>query len=95
MATKEMDRVHREESKLAKETGELGKVRTRRPINIRREMFAGLKDGAVNEDTKLEAAKTEDSKVPSPDTPLEADPNFIEADEGIAVDLEIPKIQYP
>ncbi|KAH6895251.1 hypothetical protein B0T10DRAFT_477482 [Thelonectria olida] len=93
MATKEMNRVQREEPELAKETGELGKVRTRRPISMRREMSAGLKDGAANEE-KLEAAKPEDMKILSADAPLEVDPNLIEADEGIEVELEIPKLQY-
>lgn len=96
MASKEMDRVQREEPELAKETGELGKVRTRRPISMRREMSAGLKDGAANEDVKLEAAKPEDAKPLSPDAPLEVDPNLIEADEGIEVDVdtELPKLQF-
>ncbi|KAI5463099.1 hypothetical protein BGZ63DRAFT_352728 [Mariannaea sp. PMI_226] len=96
MATKEMDRVQREEPELAKETGELGKLRTRRPISMRREMSAGLKDNGVSEDIKLEAAKPEESKISAADAdaPLEVDPDIIEADdEGIDIDM-IPKLQF-
>ncbi|KAF7543527.1 hypothetical protein G7Z17_g10681 [Cylindrodendrum hubeiense] len=103
VATKEMERVQREEPELAKETGELNKVRTRRPISMRREMSPGLKDGvtmtATKEDPeneKLEAAKPEDISPPVLDAeaPLEVDPNIIEADEGIDIDMEMPKLQY-
>ncbi|KAH6879797.1 hypothetical protein B0T10DRAFT_496121 [Thelonectria olida] len=93
IATKEMNRVQQEVPELAKETSELGKVQTRQPISMRREMSAALKDGVAKEDTKLEAAQPADSKVPSLDAPLEVDPNIIEADEGIDVDMEIPKSQ--
>ncbi|KAH7120118.1 hypothetical protein B0J13DRAFT_513187 [Dactylonectria estremocensis] len=46
VATKEIERVQREEPELAKETGELSKIRTRRPISMRRELSPGLKDGS-------------------------------------------------
>lgn len=151
MAGKEAERVQREEPELAKETGELGKIRTRRPISMRREMSPTLKDGSTPTREglpKLEAAKpgkieVDDSmQVSTPDKievdetmespqplevdtamdtskplevdvemntskplevdvemntskPLEVDPNIIEADdEGIEVEIELPKIQY-
>jgi hypothetical protein len=79
MATKEMERVQREEPELAKEAGELRKARTRQPISIRREMCTSLKDGASDEDSKLEVAKPIGPKLPSPDAPIEVDPKFIKA----------------
>ncbi|KAL6355057.1 hypothetical protein LRP88_11534 [Fusarium phalaenopsidis] len=45
MANKEMERVQREEPELANEMGEMGKVRTRRPTSMRRDMSVGLKEG--------------------------------------------------
>ncbi|KAK7409536.1 hypothetical protein QQX98_008256 [Neonectria punicea] len=94
-ATKEIERVQREEPELAKETGELGKVRTRRPISMRREMSPGLKDGAATTQTREEPAKLEAAKPTiDPEAPLEVDPNVIEADEGIDIDMEMPKLQY-
>ncbi|KAM0361001.1 hypothetical protein ACHAPK_011812, partial [Fusarium culmorum] len=62
MAKTEMERVQREEPELAKETGEMGKVRTRRPISMRREMSAGLKEGGLTptkDENKQESAKLE------------------------------------
>jgi hypothetical protein len=90
-ATREMERVRREEPELVKEAGELEKVPTRRLISIRREMCASLKDGASDEDSKLEAAKTKDSKLPSPDAQIEVDPRFIEADKRIDVEMDFSK----
>ncbi|KLP22596.1 Uncharacterized protein LW94_12917 [Fusarium fujikuroi] len=58
MAKTEMERVEREESELAKETGAMGKIRTRRPITLRHVTTAGLKEYSPtppNEDGKLEA----------------------------------------
>lgn len=101
MAKKEMERVEREEPELAKETGDLGKIRTCRPISMRREMSAGLKDDSGTptreEQPKLEAAKPKDFKREEPkgiepSHTLEVD-DALEADEGIDVD-EMPKLQY-
>ncbi|KAM6505298.1 hypothetical protein FSOLCH5_014527 [Fusarium solani] len=102
MANKEMERVQREEPELAKETGEMGKVRTRRPISMRRDMSVGLKEGSptpTKEENKLEPGKEEPGKIeatePAPidlSAPLAVDPDIMEADEGI--DMEIPKLQY-
>ncbi|KAM5348424.1 hypothetical protein ACJ41O_008248 [Fusarium nematophilum] len=104
MANKEMERVQREEPELAKETGEMGKVRTRRPISMRRDMSAGLKEGSptpTREENKLEPAREEPPKLEpaepaeiDPSAPLAVDPNVMEADEGIDVEMEIPKLQY-
>ncbi|KPM43588.1 hypothetical protein AK830_g2960 [Neonectria ditissima] len=94
-STKEMERVQREEPELAKETGELGKVRTRRPISMRREMSPGLKDGAATVQTKEEPAKLEAAKPTfDAEASLEVDPSVIEADEGIDIDMDMPKLQY-
>ncbi|KAH7132821.1 hypothetical protein EDB81DRAFT_904953 [Dactylonectria macrodidyma] len=81
VSAKEIERIQREEPELAKETGELGKTRTRRPISMRREMSPCLKDGSLLASTagyneKLEAAKPED-RSPHPldaEVPLEVDP---------------------
>ncbi|KAF5025817.1 hypothetical protein F66182_2150 [Fusarium sp. NRRL 66182] len=100
MAKTEMERVQREEPELAKETGEMGKVRTRRPISMRRDMSAGLKEGSptpTREDNKLEPAKleaAEPSPPPDKSAPLAVDPDVMEADEGIDVEMDIPKLQY-
>ncbi|KAF4455923.1 hypothetical protein F53441_1861 [Fusarium austroafricanum] len=102
MAKTEMERVEREEPELAKETGEMGKIRTRRPISMRRDMTAGLKEGSPTpteeENNKLEPAKLEAAEPISaayPMAPIEVDPNIMEADEGIDVEMELPKLQYP
>ncbi|KAG4277959.1 hypothetical protein FPRO04_14029 [Fusarium proliferatum] len=88
MAKTEMERVEREEPELAKETGEMGKVRTRRPISMRRDMASP----SNKEENKLEAADHM--------KPIEVDPkyereelNIMEADEGIDVEMELPKLQ--
>ncbi|KAH7136495.1 hypothetical protein EDB81DRAFT_886606 [Dactylonectria macrodidyma] len=101
VSTTEIERIQREEPELAKETGELGKIRTRRPISMRREMSPGLKDGSPltpnkGDPEKLEAAKPEDRSphLLDAEAPLEVDPNIIEADEGIDVAMEVPKLQY-
>lgn len=104
MALTEMERIQREEPELAKEKGELTKARTMRSISMRRELSTSYKDKehdsakvAVREDTgKLEVAKSARSKnsLIEPDTaPLEADDDE-DADEGISVDFEMPKMQY-
>ncbi|EXK24764.1 hypothetical protein FOMG_18531 [Fusarium oxysporum f. sp. melonis 26406] len=89
MAKTEMERVEREEPELAKETGELGKSRTRRPISMRHDMASP----SNKEENKLEAADHM--------KPIEVDPkyeredlNIMEADEGIDVEMELPKLQY-
>lgn len=93
MAAKEMDRVQREEPELAKETGELGKIRTRRPISMRRDLPAGYKDaGPTPTPTKEEPGKLEAAEF-DPTAPLAVDSN-LEADEGIDVEMEMPKLQY-
>ncbi|CAM1511201.1 Fc.00g087140.m01.CDS01 [Cosmosporella sp. VM-42] len=110
MAAKETERVQREEPELAKETGELGKIRTRRPISMRRELSPGLKDSSptpTREQTpKLEPAKLEPAKSePAKPEAIQVDDNMdvskplevdpnLEADEGIEVDMELPKLQY-
>ncbi|KAI8648868.1 hypothetical protein NCS56_01502800 [Fusarium sp. Ph1] len=92
-ANKEMERVQREEPELAKQTGEMGKVRTRRPISMRRDMSVGLKEGSLTL-TKEEPGKIEAAEPAQMDlsAPLAVDPDIMEADEGI--DMEIPKLQY-
>ncbi|RSL75184.1 hypothetical protein CEP52_017867 [Fusarium oligoseptatum] len=101
MANKEMERVQREEPELAKETGEMGKVRTRRPISMRRDMSVGLKEGSPTpaKKIKLESGEEEPGKIEAVEpaemdlsAPLAVDPDIIEADE--AIDMEIPKLQY-
>lgn len=93
MATKEMERVQREEPELAKETGEMGKIRTRRPISMRRELPAGLKEASpAPAPTKEEPAKLEAAAF-DPTVPLAVDPD-LEADEGVDVEMEVPKLQY-
>ncbi|RTE68677.1 hypothetical protein BHE90_016944 [Fusarium euwallaceae] len=101
MANKEMERVQREEPELAKETGEIGKVRTRRPISMRRDMSVGFKEGSPipakkikrgsdeEEPGKIEAAEPAQMDLSAP---LAVDPDVMEADEGI--DMEIPKLQH-
>lgn len=95
MAAKEMERVQREEPELAKETGDVGRVRTRRPISMRRGLSATQKDASKDETAKLEAAVAEDGQSPLLHTTgkLEVDTS-IEADEGIEADQDFPKLQY-
>ncbi|KAF5978418.1 hypothetical protein FCOIX_5931 [Fusarium coicis] len=100
MAKTEMERVEREEPELAKETGEMGKVRTRRPISMRRDMAVGLKESSLTptkEENKLEPAKLEAAEpiIPEdPMAPIAVDPDIMETDEGIDVEMELPKLQY-
>ncbi|GKU14212.1 unnamed protein product [Fusarium langsethiae] len=97
MAKTETERVQREEPELAKETGEMGKIRTRRPISMRREMSAGLKEGSptpTKEENKQEPEKLEaanPSPTLDPMAPIEVDPNIM-VDEGIG--MKIPTLQY-
>jgi hypothetical protein len=97
MAKTEMERVQREEPELAKETGEMGKVRTRRPISMRRDMSVGLKEGSPPPPKELEPSKLEAAEPTTPAdpmAPMAVDPNIMEADEGIDVEMELPKLQY-
>ncbi|KAM0075326.1 hypothetical protein ACKRZS_012604 [Fusarium odoratissimum] len=100
MAKTEMEGVEREEPELAKETGEMGKVWTRRPISMRRDMAVGLKESSptpTKEENKLEPAKLEAAEpiiAADPMAPMAVDPNILEADEGIDVEMELPKLQY-
>ncbi|KAF5254993.1 hypothetical protein FANTH_208 [Fusarium anthophilum] len=99
MAKTEMERLEREEPELAKETGEMGKVRTRRPISMRRDMAVGLKESSPTptKENKLEPTKVEVAEpvIPAdPMAPMAVDPNIMEADEGIDVEIELPKLQY-
>jgi hypothetical protein len=67
---------------------------------MRREMSAGLKEGSptpAKEENKQESAKLEaadPTPAPDPMAPMAVDPNIMEADEGIDVEMEIPKLQY-
>ncbi|KAF9767217.1 hypothetical protein IL306_000251 [Fusarium sp. DS 682] len=66
----EKERIEREEPELAKETGEMGEVRTRRPISMRRDMTVGLEEGSLTstkEENKLEPAKLEAAEPTSVD----------------------------
>ncbi|CVL08224.1 uncharacterized protein FMAN_14147 [Fusarium mangiferae] len=100
MAKTEMERVEREEPESAKRTDEIGKVRARRPISMRRDMAVGLKESSptpTKEENKLEPAKLEAAEpiIPAdPMAPMAVDPNIMEADEGIDVEMELPKLQY-
>ncbi|EGU82490.1 hypothetical protein HZS61_008643 [Fusarium oxysporum f. sp. conglutinans] len=100
MAKTEMERVEREEPELAKETGEMGKVRTRRPVSVRRDMAVDHKESSptpTKEENKLEPAKLEAAEpiiAADPTAPMAVDPNIMEADEGIDVEMELPKLQY-
>jgi hypothetical protein len=87
MAKTEMERVEREEPELAKETGEVGKVRTRRPISMRRGMPVDLKEGSPIPTKELEPAKP--TAPADPMALIEVDPDIIEADEGIDVEMEL------
>jgi hypothetical protein len=98
LATKEMDRVERDEPELAKESGDVGKIRTMRPISMRRELSASQKDGlllARDDHAAPEAAKLEPAKSPvyQSTNPCQIDV-AIEADEGIEINQEIPVLQY-
>lgn len=98
MATTETERIEREEPELAKETGEVEKARTMRPISMRRELSASQKEGlllARDEPAKLEAAKPEPAKntVIQSTTPFQIDA-AIEPDEGIEMNQDLPVLQY-
>ncbi|RYC78994.1 hypothetical protein BFJ63_vAg18132 [Fusarium oxysporum f. sp. narcissi] len=99
MAKTEMERVEREEPELAKETGEMGKARKRQPISMRRDMTVGHKDGSPTpkEEIELEPATLEAAEpIIAADAmaPMAVDPNIMEADEGIDIEMELPKLKY-
>lgn len=99
MANTEAERVQREEPELAKETGELGKIRTRRPISMRREMSPTQKAGiiAAREETKLEAANPGEVKSNMMDMskPLEVDTAIeVDGDADDDVEMPMPRLQY-
>ncbi|KAG4267455.1 hypothetical protein FPRO04_12893 [Fusarium proliferatum] len=97
MAKTEMERVEREEPELAKETGEMGKVRTRRPMSMRRNSRGQGSSTPTMEENKLNPAMleaAEPSIAADPMAPMAVDPNIMEADEGIDVEMELPKLQY-
>lgn len=108
MAEKEKERVLREEPELAKETLDASKVRTRRPISMRREPSG--KDAPVpshEEPEKLEAKEpkpeAEKAKPPKPmtftslGTKMQVDAplevDSDDGDEGIDIDL-MPKLNF-
>ncbi|EGU82129.1 hypothetical protein FOPG_18277 [Fusarium oxysporum f. sp. conglutinans race 2 54008] len=90
MAKTEMERVEREEPELVKEPGEMGKVRTRRPISMRRNMTVGIKEGSPT------PTKEENNLENRLETmgPIYRDSKYDESDEGIDVEMEPPKLQY-
>ncbi|RYC80044.1 hypothetical protein BFJ63_vAg17074 [Fusarium oxysporum f. sp. narcissi] len=97
MAKTEMERVEREEPELAKETGEMGKVRTRRPISMRRNILGQGSSTPTTEENKLNPAMLEAAEpiiAADPMAPMAVDPNILEADEGIDIEMELPKLQY-
>jgi hypothetical protein len=90
LAKADLERVQREEPELVKEKGEMGKVRTRRPISMRRDMSVGLKEGSPPPPKELEPAKLEAAEPTALVDPMAP----IEVDEGIDVEMELPKLQY-
>ncbi|KAF4502823.1 hypothetical protein FAGAP_932 [Fusarium agapanthi] len=79
MAKREMERVEREEPELAKE---------------RHDMIAGLEEDSpttTKQDGKLEAT---DQMGTIEVDPKYADPNIMETDEGIYMEMEPPELQY-
>lgn len=98
MATQEAERVQREEPELAKETGDVGKIRQRRPISIRRELAASHKDEthlAEDEHSKLEVADHEMTKTSIFHlvNRMEAD-TCVDPDESINPDAMVHRLQY-
>ncbi|KAM4064666.1 hypothetical protein HRG_004969 [Hirsutella rhossiliensis] len=95
-AEKEMERVQREDPELAKETGDVGRARARRPISIRRELAVGLKGDAEPEKdphatSEVSRADHNRNNVVEALNPPEVDTSE-EPDEGI--DVMLPKLQY-
>ncbi|SPJ80244.1 uncharacterized protein FTOL_08636 [Fusarium torulosum] len=96
MAKTEMERAQREEPELAKKIAEMGKVRTRRPISMRREMPVGLKEDSPPPPppNELEPAMLEAAEPADATAPIAVDQDIMEADDGIDVEMELPKLQY-
>lgn len=104
MAETETERVLREEPELAQETGELSKVRTHRPISMRKDFANAAKDSGnglvATKDEKKARPESGSRPVPSKDSVIEPASTTIEADAMIDVDdaidmeYEIPKMQY-
>ncbi|QLI64050.1 uncharacterized protein G6M90_00g006980 [Metarhizium brunneum] len=89
-AKQEIDRVQREDPELAKETGELGKVRLHRPISVRRDMTAECKDEVSHNDGCLtwEISPEKDATLQT-EMALEVDTNLEEEDMD-----NLPVLQY-
>lgn len=95
-AKTEMERIEREEPELAKDTGDLGKVRTRRPASMRRELSLKPDDLIPSRNTVPEATGEGTNEAPNNSSMEVAEPlavdTSMEADEGIEAFL--PEIQY-
>ncbi|KHN97929.1 uncharacterized protein MAM_04318 [Metarhizium album ARSEF 1941] len=88
-ANQEIDRVQREDPELAKETGEMGKVRMHRPISVRRDMAAERKDEILEDECLIwEIPTMQDATAPAEMT-LEVDTNLEEEDTD-----NLPVLQY-
>ncbi|KAK5998255.1 hypothetical protein PT974_00629 [Cladobotryum mycophilum] len=95
MAIKEAERVEREEPELAKESGDLHKPRTRRPITMSRNLVAGHKDNgnpASDNPMKLEVADSIRGPPLLPDH-IEVDPHA-KSDESLDANIVLQKLQY-
>lgn len=95
-AKKEMERIEREEPELAKESGDVGKPRARRPISVRRDVSSGNKGGVESgkaarvglEATALDQEKT--NVIEAVNT-LEVDTN---PDTDESLDTVMPELLY-
>jgi hypothetical protein len=96
MAKQEMERVEREEPELAKESNEAGKIRTRRPISMRRELSATQKEdlSASKDSTKIEAAKSEPPKKLAAERTSFIEADTMEVDTSLETDQELPVLNY-
>ncbi|PHH88639.1 hypothetical protein CDD83_7269 [Cordyceps sp. RAO-2017] len=96
-AQKEIERVQREEPELAREFGDIGRARARRPISIRRELAVGFKSEAEAEKEPLAAALDAPKKDNPKNNMIEA-VNTLEVDTGEepdeGIDVMLPKLQY-
>jgi hypothetical protein len=92
LAVKEVERVEREDPELAKETGESGKARARRPPSMRRELSASQKEGlqAARDEPVAKAETPKNSTFQPTPTCIAA----IEPDEGIEMEQDLPVLQY-
>ncbi|KAH7327959.1 hypothetical protein B0I35DRAFT_403405 [Stachybotrys elegans] len=95
MAKQEMERVEREEPELAKESGDAGKIRTRRPISMRRELSASQKeDLASREVSKIEVIKPEPPKNSVVERTSRIEADTMEVDTSPEIDQELPVLNY-